>query len=405
MSNSTDGQHTFAPPSQVSGNITYSVPDLPKNSRIAVVGAGVFGGWTALQCLRLGYQVTLLDAWGPGHSRSSSGDETRVIRSTYGANELYFDLNRRAWQLWQENEAALGRPILHKTGALWFCYQPHNEFIEASLPFMKKHGLAYQYYTPAEAAKQYPHIHFDGLDHVVYDAEAGYLKAREGCQAVAQAFVREGGRYVQQWVRPGPVVSEHLTGLQLANGEQLAADVYVFAGGPWLGQLFPEVLGPLITATRQEVFYFGQPAYYAAGWENLPVWIDWDGHDFYYGIPGNAHRGFKVACDLRGPVIDPTTEERLVTAEKLALTRQFLAKRFPALAQAPVAESRVCQYENSPDGNFILDRHPEAQNLWLLGGGSGHGYKHGPALGEMAAQIISGRRPTEALFQLARFQG
>src|SRR5205807_1680421 len=159
------------------------------------------------------------------------------------------------------------------------------------------------------------------------------------------------------------------------DGSTLAGDVYVFACGPWLGKLFPEVIGDRVRATRQEVFFFGTPPGDARFTEEaLPVWADHANH-FMYGIPGNEWRGFKVADDARGPAFDPTAGERVPSPEALRSARDYLAYRFPGLKDAPLVEARVCQYENSPDEHFIVDRHPRADHVWLVGGGSGHGFK------------------------------
>ena len=377
-------------------------PQIAPPCSITVIGAGAFGGWTALFLLRNGYKVTLVDAWGAGNSRSSSGDETRVIRSTYGANETYFDLNVRALSLWKENQQRWGKQLLFQVGVLWFCYDEKVEMIDATLPFMKKHGLEYRYFSKTEAAKQYPQVNVDDLHHLVLDTEGGYLKAREGAIAVREAFVQEGGRFVQAYAQPGDIRSGKLASICLSDGTTLHADAYVFACGPWLGKLFPDILDQVVTCTKQEAYYFGIPYQYAGIFDNMPAWIDVDGSDYYYGIPGNASRGFKIGVDKRGEGFDPTAGERQLNPEVLRKARDFIGHRFPWLKEAPLAENRVCPYENSPDGNFILDTHPEADNCWFLGGGSGHGYKHGPALGELAAQIITGRQQLHPLFQLSR---
>ena len=124
--------------------------------------------------------------------------------------------------------------------------------------------------------------------------------------------------------------------------------------------------------------------------DSLPVWVDLDGKDFYYGIPGNVQRGFKIGVDRRGIDFDPTLGERLYNQEVLAHARSFISHRFPELKNAPLLENRVCPYENSSDGNFIFEKHPDADNVIFLGGGSGHGFKHGPALGEWVARAIAG---------------
>jgi glycine/D-amino acid oxidase-like deaminating enzyme len=189
-----------------------------------------------------------------------------------------------------------------------------------------------------------------------------------------------------------------------ADGSALQADLYLFACGPWLGGLFPDVIGErLLRVTRQEVFFFGLPP--GDPWfheDRCPTWIDLSAERIYYGMPGNEHRGFKVADDTRGEPFDPTLDERLVTPDLLAAARETLARRFPRLAGEPVVETRVCQYENSPDGHLLFGRHRQADNVWLLGGGSGHGFKLAPALGDYAAKILLEDGTPDPLFRLDR---
>lgn len=373
---------------------------LTPGASVVVVGAGAFGGWAALHLLRSGMRVTLVDAWGPGNSRSSSGDETRVIRSTYGANEFYFDLNVRALDLWREHELRFDRKLFYNQGVLWLCYQDAAPIIDDSVPFSRKHGMEYKYLSPSEIKRRYPIINADDLHHAWLDPYGGYLKARESCQAVHEAFIREGGKYIQAFVKPGSIATQKISSIQLHTGETLTADAFVFACGSWMGSVFPEVLKNVITCSKQEVYYFGVPKELAQQVDELPVWIDLDGQDFYYGIAGNAYRGFKIGVDRRGESFDPTNSERTINPEVLQHARDFIARRFPALKNAPLIENRVCPYENSPNGNFIFDLHPEANNVWLLGGGSGHGFKHGPALGELVKDVLTGKRAQPALLKL-----
>jgi glycine/D-amino acid oxidase-like deaminating enzyme len=192
--------------------------------------------------------------------------------------------------------------------------------------------------------------------------------------------------------------------VRLANGKLLEADAFVFACGSWLGELFPKAIGKGIVPTRQETVYFGTPAEDQRYDEScFPVWVNF-GARVFYGIPGNEGRGFKVADDTAGPPVNPTTLDRVATAKALRLARAILAHRFPGLAGAPVVESRVCQYEFSPTGDFLLDRHPGLSNTWVIGGGSGHGFKMGPAVGEdVAGFVLDGTAPP-ARFSYAHFQ-
>ncbi len=368
---------------------------------MVVVGAGAFGGWTALHLSRRGAKVTLLDTWGPGNSRASSGGETRVIRGVYGPDRIYTAMARRAFELWRENEVRWKKTLYTRTGALWMVADS-GDFVRASLPLLREFRFAYEEMSAAEAGRRYPQVDFSGIAWALLEKEAGYLLARRACAEVLSGFLSEGGSYREARVSPGEIAGGRLDGVALSDGTRLTADAYVFACGPWLPRLFPTVVGGRIEPTRQEVFYFGTPGGDARFSERqMPVWVETP--RFFYGIPGNERRGFKIADDARGAPFDPTSGDRTPSAEAIRSAREYLSRRFPALADAPLLESRVCQYENSPDHHFIVDRHPEAGNVWLVGGGSGHGFKHGPALGELVAGNVLGEAPTEPLFSLARF--
>jgi glycine/D-amino acid oxidase-like deaminating enzyme len=389
--------NTFAP-SSARMSSGFHLPSFDSGAKIIVVGAGAFGGWTALSLLRKGFDVKLLDAWGPGNARSSSADETRVIRSTYGGNKTYFDLNVRALQLWKEYQKLFNKRIFYDTGVLWLCYQDETPLVDESIPFAESHNMPYQRINLAALAERYPQINIADLHHAYYDPFGGYLLARQATQCVKELFVSEGGDYIQRNVSMPDKSGKG--GIILSDRSRLKADAYVFACGSWLGHLFPDVLSDQITCSKQEVYYFGVPASVSESMENLPVWVDVDGHDHYYGIPGNGYRGFKIGVDIRGEAFDPTQSERILTPKALYRAREFLAHRFPHLKGAPLLEYRVCPYENSADGNFVFDTLPGSENVFVLGGGSGHGFKHGPALGELVADVLSGDRQAPPIFAL-----
>jgi sarcosine oxidase len=239
---------------------------------------------------------------------------------------------------------------------------------------------------------------------VYFEPEAGYLTARAACELVRETFVREGGEYRQAWARPGATVGARMSSVSLSDGSTLAADRIVFACGPWMAQVFPEVIGRRIVATRQEVFFFGTPAGDARyDFGALPSWVH-IGERLVYGVPSHERRGLKVADDSAGAEVDPTSMERAPSAGGLATARAILGERFPALADAPLVEGRVCQYEASTDGHFLVDRHPQLENVWLVGGGSGHGFKMGPALGEHVAALVQGRTGVHPLFAHGRLR-
>lgn len=371
---------------------------------IAVIGAGAFGGWTALHLLERGARVTLLDAWGAGNSRASSGGETRVMRGTYGPDQPYTEMAARALKLWTKYERRWTRQFLHRTGVLWMATGRDDAFERGSVEMLRAAKIKYQELAAAQMKKRWPQINFDGIQWGIFEPECGYLEARASCQVVVEAFIRAGGKYRQAAVLAGGLENSPVRGIALSDNTKVTADHYVFACGPWLGKLFPQAIGNAVQATKQDVFFFGPPAGDMRFSDaHMPVWADHRGR-FRYGIPGSDRRGFKIADDTRGPEFDPTGGERVVSPDTLKDIREYVGFRFPALRDAPLVETRVCQYEQTPDSHFIVDRHPANENLWLLGGGSGHGFKHGPALGEMMAELILKDRAPQAIWRLERFK-
>lgn len=370
--------------------------------RIVVAGAGAWGGWIALYLLRAGYRVTLVDPWGPGNARASSGDESRIVRANYGAAWHYVSMGARALELWREFEEKHHVELVRRCGLLWLEGQPGEEHRE-SLLRMRSLGVQFEMISNAALQRRYPQINVEGFEYGVLEPNAGYAFARRACRTVVEVFTSEGGEYRMAGVAPIVGLRGSLTQVTLFGSDVIEADAFVFACGPWLPQVLPDVLGKLIFPTRQELFYFGEPAGAGLFTEvSMPAWID-HGAELWYGIPGNEHRGFKIGDDARGAEANPTTLERIPSPGMIEKTRLYARRRFPALAEAPITETRVCQYENTPDNDFILDRHPVLDNVWIAGGGSGHGFKHGPAIGEFMAGLISGKVPIRSEFALARF--
>lgn len=363
---------------------------------VAVIGAGVFGAWTAWHLVRAGLKVRLFDAYGAGHARSSSGGESRVIRMGYGADTLYSAMAAESLPYWQALSDSASAPIFHRTGVLWWA--PATDiYTQQSRAWLTASGTAHEVGDAAWLQQRWPQIRFYNNETGILETGAGALIAGRGVQEV----VADAGLAAERMVMPAPLPVKRSAAHHLPGGG--TAQHLVYTVGPWLAELFPQQLGGRIVATRQEVFHFG-----AAQGDlrftapQLPVWSDFNNGAVVYGIPDLEGQGFKLAFDDHGPVVDPDTHDRRVSDAGIARARAYLAARFPALATAPLIHSRVCQYENSSTGDFLLDRLPGTERVWLVGGGSGHGFKHGPAVGRrVAAHVLDAKLAVEPRFSLA----
>jgi len=374
-----------------------------KGYDIAVVGAGVFGVWTAYHLSLRGARVLLLDAYGPGNSRASSGGESRIMRLGYGRDRIYSDSAQRSLKQWLEFFSSLADSrnddyqYFRPTGMLWLARET-DDYCQAVFENLQSLGARCEKLDRQQLESRYPQINFGPVNWAVLENESGVIMARRAVRAVVNEAIKLGVTFRQRSVtlKQSPPV---LNSISLDNGELVFADKFVFACGPWLPKLFPELLSELIHVTKQEVFFFGPPAGDSLfNPENFPTWIDFN--DAIYGMPNLDDRGFKIAIDAHGETFDPDTGERIVSQASIEIVHRYVSERFPMLANAPILETRVCQYENTSSGDFLLDRHPNFENVWLAGGGSGHGFKHGPAVGQYMANLLEGG-PREPRFSLA----
>ena len=342
--------------------------------------------------------MILIDQYGPGNTRASSGGETRIMRTGYGPDEIYSRSAAKSLELWCDFSKDVEQTLFHRTGVLWLARQ-NDEYSISTLATFERMNVAFEQLTLPEIKQRYPQIDLGHIAWAMLELNAGVLMARQGVRAVVEAAKRDGVTYVQESIL-SPTANGRLDSIDTLGGKQISARTFVFACGPWLPKVFPEVLGELIHVTRQEVFYFGVPAGdYRFSPPVMPVWIDFN--DLVYALPDVAGSGFKIAIDAHGAEFDPDRGDRAVTREGLEAVRNYLSSRVPALADAPLLGSEVCQYENTSNGDFLIDQHPTLENVWLVGGGSGHGFKHGPAVGEYLMNRISGERDVEPRFSLA----
>jgi glycine/D-amino acid oxidase-like deaminating enzyme len=348
---------------------------------VVVVGAGVFGAALARRCARTGWDVTLVERIAPGHVRAGSGGETRLIRCAHGDDPWHTRLAWRALALWRELDPAL----VVDGGVVWFARRD-DAWEARSERTLRALGIPC---TRVDPATLYPSVGTDDLRFALLEPEAGALRARDATRALADDAVAAGARLELAEARPdGPAVV-------LGDGRRLEADRVAWACGAWLPGLFPGLVR--LRVTQQDVFFFGAGPQW--GMPGVPAWVDYDGA--VYGLGDVDARGVKIAPDVEGPEVDAETMRRMALPAHEELARAALAHRFPALAEAPLVGTRTCQYELTPDTRFLLAPHPDhGGRVWLLGGGSGHGFKHGPALAEVVERWLAGEEEPDPAFGL-----
>ncbi len=396
-----------------------------RSPEIVVIGAGAFGSWTALHLREMGAKVTVVDAYGPGNSRATSGDETRSIRSSYAEREIWVKLASQAIDRWKERNEEWAKPfrmqLFFHTGDLIFRADPDDRFIVNNKTSWDKLGLPYQTPSVDEVRREYPQINLDGINVVLFEPRAGVARARRSCEVVAEAFRQKGGTIVIARASLGPTASGKLQQLTLDTGETLGADQYVFACGPWLSKVLPDVMTDRLRTPMGRVVYFGTPV----GDERF-IFPHLPSYNFpgVTGWPalGVDNRGFRVRGSTPRPQppaangngasqpppnrpptppseLDPDLSSRWVSPEAIEGPRAFVAERFPDLKDAPVVQTHACHYESSVDRNPIVDRYPGLDNVWIAGGGSAEGFKLGPVIGEYIARRVLNKETDPVLDQ------
>jgi sarcosine oxidase len=371
---------------------------------VAVVGAGVFGAWTALLFSRAGHKVTIIDRFGPANEQSSSAGESRIIRSTYGPDEIYTLMARHSLQLWKSFFLEEGCPeCFRNTGVLWMAPEEEPAIWQAKAVF-ERLLIPCEWMVAEEIGRRYPQFRLQGETVALFEPDAGALLAEKSVQTVVAAAVRAGARYETADIRNPVLNSARLQWIEAVDGRRFKADQFVFACGSWLPKLF-DILRDTIRSTRQDVFFFAVPDDAARQFRPgvFPIWIDQTDPRIAYGFP-DLGNGVKLGFHQPGPAFDIDAPRPATTPAQIRASGEYLALRLPGLRHAGQTAMRVCHYENTPNGDFLIDAHPEAKNVWLVGGGSGHGFKHAPAVGTYVVGAIEESHQRQARFSLAANQ-
>jgi len=374
--------------------------------KIVVIGSGIWGACTAYSLRKAGAEVELYDMWGPGNSKSGSGGASRIIRLTYGKDQIYSELTNSSFSFWESLSNKHGKELYIENGMLWLITQDDSSYVKNSIKTIKNFGHDIKKLNLNTAKKEYPIINFEGVKEIYLEKKAGILLASRCCKKVVDEFQKIGGSLIIGEVQIKEETLHKENGI-LFNNKKIEADQYVIACGPWNRKLLPKFFNKITYTSRQEVYFFSVPNKNAQdyGVEKMPCWMDLNEMTpTYYGMPFHLNKGFKIAYDERSTLFDPDKSDRIPMKKLIERTKRYIYKRFPGLNGLPITESKVCQYENSIDGNFIIGRHNESKKVLILGGSSGHGFKMGPGIGDLVKDVLIKNKNIPKFFNKSRLE-
>jgi sarcosine oxidase len=373
---------------------------------VVVCGLGAMGSATLHHLARRGKRVLGLERYAPGHDRGSSHGRTRIIRLGYFEHPSYVPLLRRAYALWRELEATIGRPLLHVTGIAEIG-PPAGVLVQGTLAAARLHGLRHEVLAAAELMHRYP-VFTVPPDHVgVIQPDGGFLDVEPSIAAhITLANAAGAEIHCGETVR---AIEPHAGGVRIVTERgSVETGVAIIAAGAWMPALVPGFAATL-RVTRQVMGWFAISDAELFSDGRCPVFIIESRHGMHYGIPpcGGAGAGAEIKVAKhhhRSETVDPDAYDRTVSAGDEALIRAAIADHIPA-ANGRLVAAETCLYTMTPDGHFVIDRLPGAPNVILASPCSGHGFKFAPVIGEILADLATtGTTAHDILrFSLARF--
>jgi sarcosine oxidase len=361
---------------------------------VIVAGLGAMGSATAYHLALRGRRVLGLDRWAPGHTFGSSHGDSRIIREAYFEHPMYVPILRRAYELWRELEARSGESLLHETGGLMIG-PLDGELVTGALRSAAEFGIAHDVFSAADVRARYPAFHLQTDEVAVLDRRAGYLDP-DGCNAAHLRVAADAGatlRFnepIRSWV-----ASDGGVHVQTPAGSY-AADHLVLSVGARTPQLVGDARLPL-TVERQMLFWL-EPDRSDTRFDpsSFPVYLyqyeEGSGFSWCYGF-ARLPRGIKAAVMHQGEIVlDPDAVRRTVSDGEVEPLRRALSTLLPDLARAPLRDSAVCLFTNTPDLHFVIDVHPDHPRVIVSSACSGHGFKFASAIGEIQADLVTAGR-------------
>lgn len=361
-----------------------------------VAGAGIFGLSAALELTKRNYTVAILNPDTIPHHLAASTDISKIVRTEYGSDELYFNMADICIDRWHNWNELLGEKLYHEAGFLMLVRKslndPRQAYEKAGYDLLKAKGYQPELLNEQQISERYPAVDTNTYPVAVFNPRGGYVESARVIEKLADHLKSLGvAIYERQTVDQILTQNNKVTGVKTAEGNTFHSQKLVVAAGAHTPLLLPE-LKPYIKATGHPVYWLKphDPTIFSI--PKLPVFTADISNSGWYGMPFSDKNGVvKIGRHTNGLELNPDTDDRIITKEEIADLRKFLKTAFPDLANAPVVYTRRCLYTDTLDGHFWIDRHPEVEGLIVSTGGSGHGMKMGPVLGEITADVAEGR--------------
>lgn len=366
---------------------------MSSSSDFLVVGAGIFGVTTALSLRSRGYGVTLIDPGPLPYALAASTDVSKVVRMEYGKNRQYMRMVIRAIEGFHRWNELFGETLYHETGILAATkdYMEDSEFVNDSYGMLLEEGQSPERLSGEEITRRFPAwttgAYVDGF----YNPRGGYAESGRVVGRLVETAMDAGVD-----VRPGQTAQELLSssgrvqGIKTREGATFHSDHTVLAAGSWTPWLLPE-LQAVMNATGHPIFHLKpkDPTPFTA--PEFVVFFGDTARTGWYGFPMLREGVVKISRHGVGVHLHPEKDERTVYEEDFAQLRIFLEDTFPLLLDAEITYTRRCLYNDTLDEHFWIDHHPEKEGLSIATGGSGHGFKFGPVLGDLIADVVEGK--------------
>ncbi len=368
---------------------------------VIVLGLGVMGSAAAYHLANDGQRVLALEQFELDHRMGSSYGESRIIRYAYD-HPAYVEMSKAAFPMWRALEEASGQQLMVRTGGLDFGAADSPSLL-VTRDNLKAEGIPFDWLTPGEVSRRFPQFRLADNMYGMFQPDAGYLAASRCVVTQAEMARKCGATLLTRTPVQRVEVQHDSVRVHTADG-QYEAGKLVITAGPWAGRILAMLdLNLPLQPTREELVFFEPPDRAQFLPDRFPIFIY---HDvpWKYGLPNVDGTGLKVAVHGRHEPTDPDHTRRTPDPDYVEQVRGFVRQFIPQ-GDGPVNEARICLYTMTPDGHFLIDRHPAYPQVVFGAGFSGHGFKFGILIGRILSDLaVHGKTAYNlSLFSAQRF--